>query len=205
MATIADVRGWIARHRVQSEALGLSLLALIVFVTLGLRARTQGEPLRAEQAKLEAASAEIAGFRAAFKSAAPEQDLRIAQLADSLSVAVPREERVALAQQIAAEADAVGLSGVRVRFAAVDSAAAPQRPDLVRAPVGIADYAISVECYGGFSSVLSLVNRLPASVALQRIVGTDVNGRSRFQIALAVFEASSAPTVGTANGEVASR
>jgi hypothetical protein len=202
---MADIRAWIARHRVQSEVLGLSLLALVVFVTIGLRARKQGEPLRAEQTRLQAASTEIAGFRTAFKSASPEQDLRITQLADSLSVAVPREQRVALAQQIAAEADNAGLSDVRVRFATADSAAAPERPDLVRAPVGVADYSIAVECYGGFSSVLSLINRLPASVAVQRIVGTDVNGRARFQIALAVFEASAAPTVGSANGEVASR
>jgi hypothetical protein len=205
MATMADVRGFVAKHRVQSEALGLALLGLVVFTALGLRARKQGEPLRAELTKLQSASAEIASFRSAFKSASPEQDLRVAQLTDSLSIAVPREQRVALAQRIAAEADAVGLSDVRVRFATPDSAPAPVRPDLVRAPVGVADYSIAVECYGGFSNVLSLVNRLPASVAVQRIVGADVNGRSHFQIALAVFETSTAPSIGAAGGEVASR
>lgn len=202
MTTLADVRTWVAAHPVQSRALGLAVVGLVVFTTLGLRARKQSEPLRAELATLETARTEVSTFRSAFKSSSPEQDLRIAHLSDSVSVAVPREQRVALARQIAAEADAVGLSDVRVRFATPDSAAAPTRPDLVRSPVATADYAIAVECYGGFASVLSLVNRLPVSVAVQRIVGTDVNGRARFQIALAVFEASSAPAIVSAAGAV---
>jgi hypothetical protein len=205
MATMADARGWINRHRVQSEALGVAVLGLVVFTALGLRARQQGEPLRAELAKLQAASAEVSTFRASFTASTPEQDSRITQLSDSLSIAVVRDQRVGLAQRIAAEADAVGLSDVRVRFAAPDSAAAPVRPDLVRNPVSVADYSIAVECYGSFATVLSLVNRLPASVALQRVVGTNINGRARFQIVLAVFEASPAATIGAVGGEVVSR
>jgi hypothetical protein len=195
MATMAGIRSWIATHRLQSETLALSILGLVVFTTLGLRARKQAEPMRAEQIKLKGAQTEVAMFRSQFKSSSPALDLRIAQLTDSLSVALPREQRVALAQRIAAEADAIGLSDVRVRFATPDSSAAPARPDLVRSPVTTADYSIAVDCYGGFANVLSLVNRLPASVAVQRIIGVDVNGRAHFEISLAVFEASPAPEI----------
>ena len=200
MAKLADARAWVATHRVQSPALGLAAVGLGAFVALGLHARKQGEPLRTELAALQSAQAEVSTFRTAFSSSSPEHDLRIAQLVDSLSFAVPREQRVALARQIAAEAEAVGLADVRVRFATPDSAAAPERPALLRSPVATADYSIAIECHGGLASVLSLVNRLPTSVAVQRIVGTDVNGRSRFHLALAVFETSPAPALASFSG-----
>jgi hypothetical protein len=109
---------------------------------------------------------------------------------DSLSVALPRDQRVSLAQQIADRAERTGLSDVRVRFALPDSAAAPDRPDLMGTGVAVADYTLAVECTGGFAAMLSLVNQLPPSVAVQRITAARMKSGVQYHLILAVFEAA---------------
>jgi hypothetical protein len=196
MLTTAAVRAAIAKNRVQAEAIGVGILALIVAIVLGVKARSALQPAKTELARLAAASSEIASFRSSFKTSTPEQDMRIAQLADSLGIGVERNDRVSVAQQIAAMAEDLGLNDVRVRFAPPDSATPPPSPEVSRVAITVADYSIAVECSGGLAALLSLINELPPSVALQRITGINVNGRTRFQLALAVFE-SSGPASGS--------
>ena len=188
--TVAGARAWVTRYRVHSEALGVSLLALIVFVVLGIQARRALQPVRADLTRLGLASSEITSFRSAFKASTPEQEMRVRQLAESLSVVIPRDYRVALAQQIAARAESLGLGDVRVRFAPLDTAAPPPRPDLSGSTVAVADYSLSVDCSGGYAAVLSLIKLLPSSVALQQIVGDTAGGHTQFHLALAVFESA---------------
>lgn len=199
MTTIAHTRTWIAKHRVASEAACVSLLALIVFVTLAVHARSTLVIARSDLARLEAASAEIVGFRTSFRPAGESEHRR----AESVDLGVPRDQRTALAHSIAERAEALGLSGVRVRFAELDSAAPPPAPDLVREPVAIADYTIVADFGGAFASVLTLVNRLPMSVALQRIEAQPSAGHTHFRIVLAVFESAASPSIGVASGEAA--
>lgn len=181
---------WIRRYRIQSECIGLALFATIVFVALGIAARRRIEPVRADVAKLVNASSEIRGFRAAFRPSTPERDSRMGHLPDSLGVAVSRELRVSLAEQIATRAEHAGLSDVRVRFALPDSAAAPARPELTGATIGVADYTISLDCSGGFAAVLSLVNHLPPSVALERMTANRTSSGAQYRLVLAVLESS---------------
>jgi len=200
MATMAGLRTVVTRHRTHAEAIGVLALAIVVALMLGIRARRALVPAQDELAKVSAASTEISTFRSSFRTSTPEQDIHVAQLADSLGVAVARNDRVSIAQAIAATAEALGLDQVRVRFAAADTAAAPTRPDVSRISIGVADYSVAVECTGALDAVLSLVNQLPASVALQRLTGAQVNGRTRYNIALAVFESANAPGVASAPG-----
>ncbi|MGH7619587.1 MAG: hypothetical protein ACREPM_20425 [Gemmatimonadaceae bacterium] len=188
-ADFARVRAAVLGHRVQSEAIGVAFLALVAFVVIGVRAHRASEPLRFETARLGMASEEVARFRSAFAAGRPEQELLVARLSDSLGVAVARTGRVALAQRVAAQAEALGLANVRVKFAAADSAAPPQRPELFDG-VAVADYTIVLDCEGGLAPVLSLLNQLPASVALERIVAAKTSGTSQFRVTLAVFESS---------------
>jgi hypothetical protein len=181
---------WIRRYRVQSECIGLALFAAIVFVVLGITARRRTEPVRAELTKWMNASSEISGFRAAFRPSTPERDSRIGRMPDSLGVAVSRELRVSLAEQVATRAERAGLSDVRVRFALPDSAAAPNRPELTGVTVGVADYTIALDCTGEFAAVLSLVNHLPPSVALQRMTANRTRSGAQYRLVLAVFESS---------------
>jgi hypothetical protein len=186
--TKAELQKSAQRYRLPSEIVGVALLAVGVFVSLGVAARRRIEPVRAELTKLTAATAEVSEFRGAFRTSTPAQDARVQNLPDSFAIALSRDQRVSLAEQIAARAERAGLSDVRVKFALPDSAATPERPDLLRTSVGVADYTLSVECTGGFAAVLSLVNHLPPSVALQRVVGARMKGGGQYRLILAVFE-----------------
>ncbi|HTE44667.1 MAG TPA: hypothetical protein VK636_05440 [Gemmatimonadaceae bacterium] len=177
------------RYRLPSEVIAVSLLAVIVFLTVGMGARRRIEPVRTEITKLHVALGEVSQFRAGFQPSAPNKDVRMANIPDSLSVALPRDRRVSLAERIAARAEQDGLSDVRVKFAAPDSAAVPNRPDLMGATVAIADYSVSVECTGGFAALLSLVNHLPPSVAVQRLTAEQTKNGPQYRLILAVFEA----------------
>lgn len=188
--TKADLQQAGRRHRLLSEVIGVSLLAIIAYVSIGISARRRTAPIHTENTKLSSAVAEVSTFRAAFRPSTLEQDARILNVPDSLSVALSRDQRVSLAQQIAERAERAGLSDVRVRFALPDSAAAPDRPDLMGTSVAVADYTLSVECTGGFAAVLSLVNHLPLSVAVQRITANRMKGGAQYLLVLAVFEAA---------------
>jgi hypothetical protein len=195
----AALRAWVTKHRLQAEAVGVAVLALVVFVGLGIRVRQQLAPARLEASRLSAAAAEVASFRSSFDGASPERDLRLGQIADSLGISVAREYRVALAQDIAARAEALGLKDVRVRIAPSDTGAPPPKPELIRTPVTLAEYSLTVECDGDLASMLSLVNQLPAAVAVQRLVGLSDRTHARYKLWLAVFEGPSSPSTTGAN------
>ncbi len=186
--TMASVRTFSTRYRVQAECIAVAVLAFVVFVVLGIGARRKLVPVRADLATASIIDREITGFRAAFKPS-PTADNPNVSLPDSLAISVPRDDRVSLAGDLASRAELVGLSGVRVSFAAPDSATAPEHPALFSATVAVADYGVSVDCSGSFAQVLSFVNQLPPSVALQRITAVRDKFGSHFHVMLAVFEA----------------
>jgi len=196
----ATVRAWLSGHRLQAEALGVCALAVAAAVVIGVRARRAAEPARLENGRLRQSASEVASFRKAFTPAAAEQDVRIARLNDSLGVAVSRDNRVALAQQIAARAESLGLTGVRVKFAGVDSAAAPTRPETSGGSIIVADYSLVIECDGTLANVLALVNELPASVAVQRISAAQDRSAAQFRLVLGVFEQAGASPAVAKNG-----
>lgn len=188
--TLAQLRSVAARYRVQSALIGASV-AFIGFVVVGLRLRHSAELVRLEAGRLSATETELTRFRAAFSPSSAEYDLRLSQLADSLGIAIARDHRVALAQQVAARAEALGLSAVRVRFAPVDSAAVPRPPELATRSIAIADYALALECDGTLAAVLSLLGQLPPSVPLERLGAVRARGATQYRLAFAVFESSS--------------
>jgi hypothetical protein len=186
--TVATLKSFSVRYRVQAECIAVALLAVVVFTSLGVAARRKLAPAQADLAAASAIAGEISGFRAAFKPS-PAPDQLAVSLPDSLAVSIPRDDRVSLVGNLASRAELVGLSGVRVSFAAPDSAAAPAQPELFATAVAIADYGVSIDCGGSFAQLLSFVNQLPPSVALQRITAVRDKAGSHFHVMLAVFEA----------------
>lgn len=187
--TSASLRSTFNRYRTQSEAVGVALLAIVVALTLGVMTRRQATPLNAERDRLRSATRELNAFRTTFQPATPGEDS--ARFADSLAVGVARDVRFSLAQQVALRAEQSGLRDVRIRFAAADTAAPPPSPDFTERSVVVADYAVALDCSGGYSSMLDFVRRLPVSVAVQRIAATrSPTGGVEYHIVLAVFESS---------------
>jgi len=181
---IAQLRATVARYRVQTALIAAAAIAVFVFVVVGVRLHRSAEPLRVETSRLGATVSEIDAFRSAFIPSTPESDARVQT--DSVSVAVARDDRVALAQEVAARAEALGLSSVRVRFTPADSAMPPQTP----AFSAVASYALTLDADGSLGDVLSLLRRLPPSVALTRLGAVRAHGTTRHHLSFAVLEAT---------------
>jgi len=188
--TAADLKAFSVRYRTHAECIAVAAFACVAFAALGLAAKRKLAPARAEHASVSMVESEVSSFRSAFKPAPAGQE--IPTLADSFAVAVSRDERMSLAGDLASRAESAGLRSVRVNFASPDSAAAPEAPDFFAGTVSVADYGIAIDCGGSFAGVLSFVNQLPASVALQRITAVRDKDGSHFHVMLAVFEAAQA-------------
>lgn len=192
--TGADVKAFVRRFRLQSEIVGVAALATIVAVALGVMARRQLVPLDAQRDRLRSADREIAAFRAAFQATTPDENAF--RFPDSLAVGVVRDVRFTLAQQVSQRAEQSGMSDVRVRFAGPDTVGPPQVPDLPGERVAVADYTITLDGTGDFSTVLGLLRGLPPSVALQQMTAVRAGNRISYHLTLAVFETSGGKTNG---------
>ncbi|HEY4304046.1 MAG TPA: hypothetical protein VGM82_06245 [Gemmatimonadaceae bacterium] len=190
MATIttARLRALAAKHRREATYVGIALGVFIVSIVGGIAARKRIAPVDVQRNRLRSTEHDISTFRATFRQASLEE--RAFRFPDSLSVAVSRDARFSIAQGVAQRAEQLGLTDVRVKFAPTDSAEPPASPELSNTHIAVADYAISVDCRGEFSALLSLVNALPPSVALQRIGAerVPISGAVDYHLLLAVFE-----------------
>jgi hypothetical protein len=189
MPTITEIRAAASQHRIQAEGVGVAVLAIVVAVVLGVSAKRSASAMQSELQRLRAASQELSGFRAAFQPGTAAQDS--IQLPESMTVAIPRDVRITLAQRIATTAEESGLSDVRVRFASADSTGTPAVPQFSALAPTVANYSMVIDASGRFAPLLSLVNHLPPSVAIQRLqVTRGAGGTAVYQLILAVFESA---------------
>ncbi len=187
--TTAAARELFARNRWVVEWSAVALAAVAALGVIGVKAERALGAARADLAAAQGEVRSLEAFRRAFR-VGPTERQQLSVQSDSLSVLVARDARVALAEELAARAERLGLTGVRVRFVPADTAGSPPHPDFVQTPARNADYAISVDCTGGFASELSLVLGLPSSVSLQRLTAERGRTGTQFHLTLAVFEAA---------------
>lgn len=201
MIDAARARAAIAIHRRESARVAIAVVVAVLSVAAGVAARGRLAQAVVQRNRLRATALDITTFRAAFRQASLEE--RAFRFPDSLAVSTSRELRFSIAQRVAQRAEQLGLSDVRVRFAEADSAEAPVVPELSEARIGIADYSIALDCRGDFAALLSLVNELPPSVALQRLAAdrASLGQTVDYHVVLAVFE-SSADSTSAPVGEV---
>jgi hypothetical protein len=192
MATpgVTQLRALMARHRRESTYVTVALAVLVASVAAGLTARDRIAAADTQRNRLRSIEHDMTTFRAAFRQ--PSLEERAFRLSDSLAVAVARDARFSVAQRVAQRAEQLGLTDVRVRFAPADSDEAPATPELSGARIAVADYSLGVDCRGDLAALLSLVDQLPPSVALQRLAAerSPVGGAVDYHLALAVFESS---------------
>ena len=176
-------------HRTQIVVGSASVVAFVGFIGLGIAARRRAAAASVEITQLASIRSEVSNFRLAFR-ASPADDARLLSADDTTAVSTTHDLRVSLAEQIASLAEHAGLASVRVRFTQPDSAAAPPRPDLMRSSVTVANYTLTVDAAGRLGDVLSLVNQLPSSVALQRLTATRAKNGAEYHLVLAVLESA---------------
>jgi hypothetical protein len=203
--TLAGVRELVARHRRRSVFIGVAVVVAVASIVAGSAARSRLSAVTIQRNRLRSMDSDATVFRSAFRQ--PSLEERAFRFPDSLAIAVSRESRFSLAQRIAQRAEQLGLSDVRVRFAAPDSGEAPMAPELGGTHVAAADYSIALDCRGAFDAVLSLVNSLPAAVALQRVNGERAGTGEPvdYHLALAVFEPAPDSTPSASTDDDAAR
>jgi hypothetical protein len=190
-------RALATKHRREAIYVGMALALVVASLAAGITARGRIAPANLQRNRLRSTEQDIATFRSAFRDATLEE--RSFRFPDSLSVAVAHDARFSIAQRIAERAEQLGLTDVRVRFAPADSSEPPASPELSATHIAVADYAIGVDCRGDFSALLSLVEALPPSVALQRMDAARAPSGANvgYHLTLAVFESASDTTTGT--------
>jgi hypothetical protein len=187
--TTARLRTMLETHRTQFF-IGTACVAVFgLSVGAGVAARRRTRMASLELAQLSSIRSQVSSFRGSFE-ASPANDSLLSRTADTLAIATPRDVRVSLAEQIASRAEATGLANVRVRFTAADTSSPPTPPQLVRSSVALADYTITVDGTGSLASALSLVDRLPPTVALQRLTAIRSKNGAEYRLVLAVFEST---------------
>jgi hypothetical protein len=185
----ARIKALVAKYRLQSEVVGVSLLAIIAALAVGTSARRQAAPLLMERTRLRAQEQEVTSFRASFQPATEQE--WASRIPDTLAFSVDADSRIGLTQMIALRAEAGGLRDVRVHIAAPDSVGVPASdlPDGTH----LASYTLTIDGSGNFAAILALMNRLPMSVAIQRVSAAQgPNGLEHFRIVLAVYESAGA-------------
>lgn len=171
----------------QLEAAGVALLACLVCIALGLRARSQAQVARAEARRIEGIALGIAQFESAFRPVTSEERQRWSSIPDSGSLAVAPENRLGLTESVVRIAEQSGLLHSRVSFGMSDSLPIPDRG----AAAGHAtpgNYTIAIDADGGFAELLTFVNALPVAVSVTRLTGVRDTSSARFHVILAVNE-----------------
>lgn len=166
-----------------------SVAAFLAFVAVGVAARRHASASRVEIRQLASIRSEVSNFRTAFR-ASPTDDARLLSVDDTMTVSTTRDLRVSIAGQVASRAEDVGLASVRVRFTQPDSTAAPPHPDLIRSSITVADYTMTVDAAGSLGAMLSLIDQLPPSVAVQRLTATRTKNGAEYHLVLAVLESA---------------
>ena len=198
---LPKIRSLAIRHRRESIAAAVALGVAIVSVAAGVAARKRIATAEIQRNRLRSIANDVTTFKTSFREASLDE--RAFRLPDSLAVAVSRDARFSIAQRLAQRAEQLGLTDVRVRFAAADTTE-PPTPELSSTRIAVADYTLAVDCRGELTAFLSLVNQLPPSVAVQGLGAerVPVGGAVDYHLTLAVFE-SSADTTQTASSDAA--
>jgi len=104
------------------------------------------------------------------------------------------DERLALAERIAAAAEGGGMRGVRVLFLSADSAGAGgfTRPTVGRIAFRPADYSLVLQGHGSLDAVHRALVALPPSVLVRHVALVREEGAVRLSAQILVFERSEA-------------
>jgi len=175
------------RNWLQVEAAGVALLAVVVCVALGVRARSQAQVARDEARRIQGIAQSITQFESAFQPVTSGERKRWSMIPDSSALGVAPENRVGLTESVARIAEQSGLVHSRVSFGVSDSLPNADR-GAVAGRVAAGNYTIAIDADGGFAELLTFVNALPVAVSVTRLTGWRDTTGARFHVILAVYE-----------------
>lgn len=195
--TSQDLRATFRANRVAMEVTGLALLAIIVALLLGEKAKGQRAQDEITQRRLATTYEQMQQVQRGFQPGTPVEAGRWKLLADSQWLAISHTQRLSLAQRVTLAAENAGLQNVKVRFGPADSSGAlVPRPAVGGRAVSAANYTLVIDCEGGFARLLTFVNYIPAVVSIQHVSAARVGPATRYRVTLAVYEVANASQSG---------
>ena len=192
-----DLRTVFRTNRGAMEVTGLAVLAIVVALVLGVKAKGQRAQDEIMERRMSATYDQIQQVQRGFQAGTPLEVDRWKRLADSQSVAISHAQRLSLAQRVTLAAQNAGLQNVRVRFGPADSSGAlAVRPAVGGRTVSAANYTLVIECEGGFARLLTFVNYIPAVVSIQHVSAARFGSATMYRVTLAVYEVANASQSG---------
>ena len=188
MTSLSALWDALKRDRGILERVTLSVLTMLVALVLGGAARRRLDPMQRQVRDLRNAMQTISVFQSSYRPLSPEQESRLAHVADSLDLGSPAGMRLPVAEAVTRVAELAGLRQVRVRFAAPDSAFIPPRGAGDAAHLTPAGYVVALDGDGAFADVVRALNTLPRFVSVVRLTATNERAAVHYHIVLAVYE-----------------
>ena len=189
MATGAQATRWVRSNPNQLLAIGVAVLVVGLAAWTGLRARRTAGDLASKRVAWEATANQVATVRQQFRApTSTESAALLAEASRMGALAVPADDKLALADVVGRLAEACGLRSVRVTSVrASDSTFVPTR-EVAGSSIKPATYALAVEFAGSFASAQKFVSSLPPSVSLSRLTAARREGAVLYQLTLSVYE-----------------
>lgn len=186
---LASLRKGLAESSFMAQVVGLTLLAVVLALWVGIPARRQASVLKAEAGKLAGIVKASESWTTRFEPASNEETLAWQNTGFEIQkLGAAPADRLTLAQVIARRAEDVGFRRVRVRFAGADSASQSSPRQVGGRLFSPAQYGIVVEAQGSLNQSSALIGVLPNAVVV-RSVGTKRIGDAVMSIfSLAVYE-----------------
>jgi hypothetical protein len=185
---------WFKENPDHLLVMGVSLVVIGASVFVGAKARSAGQALEQKRASWEQAANQLATVQQQFRApTGTESAALIAEGSRLGSLGVQPDDRLSLLDAVGRLAETAGLTEVQVNTkATTDSLYAADR-SVPGSTVRKADYALTVDCGGGFAAAVQFVNTLPPSVSVSRFYAARTPSGARYRILLSVYELDAKP------------
>ena len=188
--SLAGPRSYLQRHRLAAQLLALSIAVVVAAAWTVANVSGRKQVLRAEESRVDRAAATLGKWATAFQPASSDEQERWRQAAFEVErLGSRRDERLALAAQIASQVERPGFMNVRVTFELADTASVlpPSRAAGSRT-FALAPYRLAVSFRGNLSAARAFIENLPAAVVITglqfRREGADLQGA----VTLGIYE-----------------
>lgn len=187
--SLAVPTNYLRKNLFALQLLSLVVLVLVAALWIAVKASRKATALRMEETRVTREVTTLGGWTAKFQPAASEELAAWRETSmEARQLGVQRDERLALAAEIAGQAERPGFTEVRVAFAPPD----PANPGAPRSagPYAFApaSYRLSINFRGDLASTKVLLGILPAATLVTGINFKREGSGLRGTITLNIYE-----------------
>jgi hypothetical protein len=189
-----DSRRWFKENPDHLLMMGTSILVIGLAIFVGGKARAAERDLQQKRSGWEQAANQLATVQQQFRApTGTESSALLAEGSRLGTLGVQPDDKLGLIDAVGHLAESAGLTDVQVNTkASTDSVYASDR-SIPGSSVRKADYALTVDCDGGFAAAVQFVSTLPPSVSVSRFYAARAAPGARYRIILSVYELDAKP------------